>query len=63
MMRIEITISPQGETRLETKGTAGPGCKEISRFLEDALGQILREQRTAEYYAAREVRPHLREGT
>ena len=49
-MTIEITISPQGETTLETKGTTGPGCQEMSRFLEYALGQTVNEQRTSDYY-------------
>ena len=39
MKTIEITIQPNGETKVETKGFAGPECKEASRFLEEALGE------------------------
>ena len=36
---IEIIVSPQGETRVETKGFAGNECQQASRFLEEALGK------------------------
>ncbi|MFV0443282.1 MAG: DUF2997 domain-containing protein [Planctomycetaceae bacterium] len=63
MIRIEITISPQGATTLETKGTTGPGCKEFSRFLECALGRTLGEQLSADYFVAEATRQQLREET
>lgn len=48
---IEITISPKGETKLETKGFAGSGCQDASRAFEQALGVSSDEQLTSEYYA------------
>jgi len=48
---IEILVSPQGETRLETKGFAGSSCREASRLLEQALGVVGKEQFTPEFYA------------
>ena len=47
---IEIVISPTGETRLQTHGFAGPSCRDASRFLEQALGQPVNEQLTAEFH-------------
>jgi hypothetical protein len=47
---IEITVSPKGEVTVQTKGYAGAGCQEASRFLEQSLGQNLRDTKTAEYY-------------
>lgn len=47
---IEIIVSPQGETTISTKGYAGSACTEASKFLEQALGVAIREQKTAEYY-------------
>jgi hypothetical protein len=47
---IEITISPKGETTVETKGFTGAECREASRFLEQALGQRSSEQHTAEFH-------------
>jgi len=49
---IEIIVSPNGETRLETKGFAGAECQEASRFVEEALGQRAGEQLTAEFHHA-----------
>ena len=50
MKTIEITVSPQGQTRLETKGFAGASCKDASRFIENALGRKLLDQATAEMH-------------
>ncbi len=47
---IEIIVSPQGQTRLQTKGYSGSSCREASRFLEQALGQGSGEQLTAEFF-------------
>ena len=35
---IEVTVSPQGETTVQTRGFAGGDCLDASRFLEQALG-------------------------
>lgn len=49
---IEVIISPNGESRLETKGFAGSECKDASRALESALGKSMSESLTAEFYEA-----------
>ena len=49
-MKIEIIVSPTGETRLETQGFTGASCKEASRSLEQALGAVQTERLTAEYH-------------
>ena len=49
---IEVLISPQGETSVQTKGYAGGDCLNASRFLEVALGAVATEQKTAEFYQA-----------
>jgi hypothetical protein len=46
------TVSPQGETKVETKGFTGNGCREASRALEAALGLRTSETLTAEFYHA-----------
>ena len=50
MKTIEIIISPQGETRLETKGFAGASCQDASRFIETALGEKSSDRPAAERY-------------
>jgi hypothetical protein len=49
---IELTISPTGETKLETKGFTGSECEAASKQLEQALGLRQAETLTAEYHAA-----------
>jgi len=50
MKVIEITVSPVGETRLETKGFAGSECLQASQFMEIALGRKTGERLTGEFY-------------
>ncbi len=50
MKTIEIIVSPEGQTRLETKGFSGQECQQASRFLEKALGQTAKEQLKPEFY-------------
>jgi len=47
---IEITVSPTGETRLETKGFTGRACQLASIFLELTLGKKQSDRFTAEFY-------------
>ncbi len=50
MKTIEITVSPDGSSRVQTQGFTGSGCRDASRFLEEALGQKQGEQLTADFY-------------
>ena len=50
MKTIEILVRPNGETILETRGFSGEQCQHASRFLEQALGHTVQEQRTSEFY-------------
>jgi hypothetical protein len=47
---IEVIVSPVGETKIEAKGFAGAGCRDASRFIEQALGAAANEVLTAEFY-------------
>jgi len=47
---IEIIISPQGQSQLQTHGFAGNTCRQASAFLEQALGTSSEEQLTPEFY-------------
>ena len=48
---IEVTVSPQGETTIQTKGFTGEQCRDATRSLEAALGVRTREQLTPEFHA------------
>lgn len=56
MKTIEIVVSPAGETRVETKGFAGPACRVASAFVEAALGLRVAERTTAEFHAQPQAR-------
>jgi hypothetical protein len=59
---IEITISPTGQTSIETKGFSGSECRQASEFIEKALGQRTGEQLTGEFYAQERQTQRLQEG-
>jgi hypothetical protein len=50
MKRIEITVSPEGQSRVETHGVLGSECRDASRFLEKALGQQTDEVLKTEFH-------------
>ena len=47
---IEVTVSPCGETTIQTKGYAGGDCLQASKFLESALGVAVAEHKTTEFF-------------
>jgi hypothetical protein len=60
---IEITVDPQGQAKVETKGFSGSECREASRFLEQALGRSTRETLTAEFHQNQPVDQQLKQST
>jgi hypothetical protein len=58
---IRVIVSPTGETKVETKGFSGDECRQASRFIEQALGQSVSEQLTAEFYQSQTARQDLRQ--
>ena len=45
-----ITIGPDGEVTIEVEGVAGPGCLDLTKFLEDELGEVTDRQLSSAYY-------------
>jgi hypothetical protein len=58
---IEVTVSPQGEATVQTKGYAGGDCIQASQFLEQSLGVRTDDARTAEFYQAAQVQQPARQ--
>jgi hypothetical protein len=58
---IEITVSPTGETTVQTKGYAGSECLEASRFLEQALGITVADTKSVDYYRSVPAEQHVRQ--
>jgi hypothetical protein len=58
---IEITVDAKGAVVVETKGFAGPSCKDASRFLEQALGEPTAERLTTEFHQSADQRVEQRQ--
>jgi len=56
---IEITVNPDGQSKVETKGFGGPECREASKPFEQALGQKTAETLTAEFHQGQRADQHL----
>jgi len=52
---IEVIVSPKGETTIRTKGYTGTDCLQASKFLEDALGTTVGEQKTPEFFQSESI--------
>ena len=63
MKTIEITVSPQGQTKVETKGFSGSECREASKFIEQALGRSTGETLTAEFHQDQSVDQQLKQSS
>lgn len=61
-MTIEIIVSPDGQTNVETKGFAGESCRQASEFIEKALGSPTIERLTPEFYLTSTLSQTLKEG-
>jgi hypothetical protein len=61
MRTIEITVSPTGATKVETRGFTGGECREASRFVEQALGARTAETLTAEFYQGQQAEQPLKQ--
>jgi hypothetical protein len=51
---IVITIGPDGEVKIEVEGVAGKDCLDLTKFLEDELGEVTDRQFTSAYYQEEE---------
>jgi len=53
---IIITIDNDGATEIQVDGHKGPGCKDLTKALEDALGSVSGDRLTNEFHERQEVR-------
>lgn len=49
-MKIEITVTSTGQTKVQTQGFTGSSCREASQFMEQALGSRIGETLTSEFH-------------
>ena len=55
MKRIEITVAPDGKSKVETHGFEGSACRQASRFIETALGKATGQQLKPEFFQQADV--------
>jgi hypothetical protein len=60
-MKIEILVTPEGKTTVQTVGFTGSSCRDASRFIEQALGSRTAEHLTAEFHQAHSTEQHQRQ--
>jgi hypothetical protein len=58
---IEVTVSPNGEATLQTKGYVGSDCLQASRFLEQTLGITTAERKTSEFFNTTEAQQQIQQ--
>lgn len=51
MEKIILNIDQTGNVTVETKGIKGKKCMDVSKFIEEALGNTIDLKKTSEYYA------------
>lgn len=56
---LEISIDEDGNVSIKVVGCSGPSCVELTRGIEEALGEVVDRQRTSDYYQ----QPNRSEGT
>lgn len=47
---IEIVIKPDGTVEERVTGVAGPACEKVTEAIERALGDVIKRDRTPDYY-------------
>lgn len=47
---LEISITPEGEVKIEVKGVKGSSCLDVTKEIEEALGVVTDREHTSEYY-------------
>jgi hypothetical protein len=58
---IEITVSPKGDTKVETRGFTGGECRDASRFIEQALGHRINETLTHEFHQGQRAEEEIQQ--
>ena len=61
MKTIEIIINSKGQTTVQTKGFTGESCRDASKLLEQALGNRVNEQLTAEFHQSAQTEQQSRQ--
>lgn len=61
MKKIEVTVTPQGETTVTTVGFKGKSCQDATKQLEQALGIVQSEQKLPAFYQTEDASQQARQ--
>lgn len=50
MSVITVAVDKKGKAEITVKGTHGPACSTQTKHLQDALGTVDSDEKTAEFY-------------
>lgn len=59
MPRVVFTLHPTGQVEIRVEGVQGPGCHQLTRDAEAALGPAQHRERTREFYATAPQAPRV----
>lgn len=47
---MRIKVKADGEVTIRVKNVAGPGCKNVSKAIVKALGTVIEDKKTSDFY-------------
>lgn len=50
MPQVLVTISEEGDVKVEAKGVTGTGCNALTKAIEDSLGSVKSDQAKPEMF-------------
>jgi hypothetical protein len=50
MESIEVTIDKSGQVKVEVNGCSGKSCSDLTKGIEQALGQVTADEQKPEYF-------------
>ena len=61
MPEIEVVVSQDGTVTVEVKGAAGASCLDLTRAIEEALGEVESRSCKVEFFESAEAGEQLRQ--
>lgn len=61
MKIIEVVVDRSGAVTVQTKGYAGADCLAASKSLEQALGAVMADRKTSEFFESTKAEQHVRQ--
>ena len=59
MSVITIAVDKKGQAQISVKGTQGAACSTQTKRFQDALGMVVEDEKTAEFYQNPEEKVHI----